>query len=120
MKKAKDDANREFEEKLATNSEEISEKETENIENNVHDEETLHMDSDSDNEEENEEEINLSDSENLDMASYFVYRTKSTAVYMLLHGRDTPINISRYYILFYCNVKRWGKYLKIFFTFAKC
>ena len=54
------------------------------------------------------------------MASYFVYRTKSTAVYMLLHGRDTPINISRYYILFYCNVKRWGKYLKIFFTFAKC
>ena len=54
------------------------------------------------------------------MAGYFVYRTKSTAVFMLLHGRDTPTNISRYYILFYCNVKRWGKYLKIFFTFAKC
>ena len=79
LKKAKDDANREFEEKLATNSEEISEKDTENIENNVHDEETLHMDSDSDNEE-NEEEINLSDSENLDMVTELVTSPTNTWV----------------------------------------
>ena len=38
------------------------------------------------------------------MASNFVYRTKKNAVYMLLHGRDTPIKISRYFIKFYCNV----------------
>ena len=64
--------------------------------------------------------LSLSCLVDLYMAGYFVYRTKSTAVFMLLHGRDTPTNISRYFILFHCNVKRWGKYLKIFFTFAKC